>query len=91
MARATQLIVESKPFLALAGELSNTVSSDTDRMKAVRPLLANKVHMSTVLTGVSWDWIDPEEGRYDFRIVDQRIDSARPDPRRQDHRGALHP
>jgi beta-galactosidase GanA len=40
-------------------------------------VLANKVHMNTVLTGVSWDWIEPEEGKYDFRLVDQLIASAR--------------
>jgi hypothetical protein len=75
--QATQLIVDGKPFLALAGELSNTVSSDTERMKTVWPVLANKVHMNTILTGVSWDWIEPEEGKYDFRLVDQLIASAR--------------
>ena len=75
--QATQLILDGKPFLVLAGELSNTVSSDTDRMKVVWPLLANKVHMNTVLTGISWDWIEPEEGKYDFRLVDQRIENAR--------------
>ena len=46
--QATQLIVDGKPFLVLAGELSNTVSSDTDRMNVVWPLLAGKVHMNTV-------------------------------------------
>jgi hypothetical protein len=30
--QATQLIVDGKPFLVLGGELSNTVSSDTERM-----------------------------------------------------------
>ena len=75
--QATQLIVDGKPFLVLAGELSNTVSSDAERMRVVWPLLANKVHMNTVLTGVSWDWIEPEEGKYDFRIVDRLIESAR--------------
>jgi hypothetical protein len=74
--QATQLIVDGKPFLALAGELSNTVSSDTERMKAVWPALANKVHMNTILTGVSWDWIEPEEGKFDFHFIDQLIASA---------------
>ena len=75
--QVTQLIVDGKPFLVLGGELSNTVSSDTERMKVVWPLLAGKVHMNTILTGVSWDWIEPEEGKYDFRFVDQLIESAR--------------
>jgi hypothetical protein len=75
--QATQLIVDGNPFLVLGGELSNTVSSDTERMKAVWPLLAGKVHMNTILTGVSWDWIEPEEGKYDFRLLDQLIESAR--------------
>jgi len=74
---ATQLIVDGKPFLVLGGELSNTVSSDTERMRTVWPLLANQVHINTVLTGVSWDWIEPEEGKYDFRLVDRLIDGAR--------------
>ncbi len=74
---ATQLIVDGKPFLALSGELSNTVSSDTERMRAVWPVLAGKVHLNTVLTGLSWDWIEPEEGRFDFRLVDTLIESAR--------------
>jgi len=75
--QATQLIVDGKPFLVLGGELSNTVSSDTERMKVVWPLLSGKVHMNTILTGVSWDWIEPEEGKYDFHLVDQLIESAR--------------
>ena len=45
--QAMQLIVDGKPFLVLGGELSNTVSSDTERMKVVWPLLAGKVHMNT--------------------------------------------
>ena len=56
--QATQLVVDGKPFLVLGGELSNTVSSDTERMKVVWPLLSGKVHMNTILTGVSWDWIE---------------------------------
>jgi hypothetical protein len=75
--QATQLIVDGKPFLILGGELSNTVSSDLERMKAVWPVLAKKVHMNTILVGVSWDWLEPEEGKFDYRFVDQAIESAR--------------
>jgi len=74
---ATQLIVDGKPFLALAGELNNTVSSDLGFMKTVWPTLANQAHLNTVLAGVAWDWIEPEEGHYDFRIVDAALENAR--------------
>ena len=71
-----QLIVDGRPFLVLGGELHNTVSSDRDRMKTVWPELA-KAHLNTVLVGVGWNWIEPREGNFDFRIVDSAIESAR--------------
>ena len=74
---ATQLIVDGKPFLALSGELSNTISSNLEYMKTVWPMLANQVHLNTVLTGMAWAWIEPEEGKYDFSIADAAIESAR--------------
>ena len=37
---ATQLIVDGKPFLALAGELSNSTATSIEYMKAVWPRLA---------------------------------------------------
>jgi len=74
---ATQLIVDGKPFLALSGELSNTISSNLEYMKTVWPMLANKVHLNTVLTGMAWSWIEPEEGKYDFSIADAAIENAK--------------
>ncbi len=75
--QVTQLIVDGKPFLVLGGELHNTVASDLERMKAVWPVLSRKVHMNTVLVGVSWDWLEPEEGKFDYRFIDAAIESAR--------------
>jgi hypothetical protein len=71
-----QLMVDGRPFLVLGGELHNTVSSDLDRMKTVWPELA-KAHLNTVLVGVGWNWIEPREGNFDFRIVDAALESAR--------------
>lgn len=71
-----QLIVDGRPFLILGGELHNTVSSDLDHMKTVWPALA-KAHLNTVLAGIGWDWIEPREGSFDFRIVDAAIEGAR--------------
>jgi len=72
---ATQLIVDGKPFLALSGELNNTISSNLEYMKGVWPMLAKRVHLNTVLTGVAWNWIEPEEGKYDFSIADAAIET----------------
>jgi len=66
---ATQLIVDGKPFLALSGELSNSTATSVEYMKLVWPrLVASKIN--TVLAGVSWNQIEPQEGKYDFSVLD---------------------
>ncbi len=73
---ATQLIVAGKPFLILGGELHNSSSSNIDYMRPVwRRMTA--MNFNTVLAGVSWELVEPEEGKYDFRLVDGLIESAR--------------
>jgi len=73
---ATQLIVDGKPMLLLAGELGNNTSSSLEYMQPIWPRLA-KMNLNTVLAPVAWDWIEPEEGRFDFRVVDGLIQEAR--------------
>jgi hypothetical protein len=73
---ATQLIVNEKPFLILGGELANTASSSLDYMRTVWPNL-NKMNFNTVLIGVAWAWVEPEEGKYDFSLVDSLLQGAR--------------
>ena len=73
---ATQLIVDGKPFLALSGELANTAPSDLAYMRRIFPILANQVHLNTVLTALAWAWIEPEEGKYDFSLADAAIENA---------------
>jgi hypothetical protein len=73
---ATQLIVDGKPFLALSGELANTASSNLEYMQTIWPILGNKIHLNTVLTGMAWAWIEPQEGKYDFHIADAAIENA---------------
>jgi hypothetical protein len=73
---ATQLIVDGKPFLMLAGELSNSASSSLEHMKPVWPKLA-AMGLNTVLTPVSWELIEPAEGSYDFALVDGLLAQAR--------------
>ena len=73
---ATQLIVDGKPYLVLGGELANTASSSAEYMKPVWPRLA-KMHLNTVLTGMSWAQFEPVEGKYDYALVDGLLASAR--------------
>jgi hypothetical protein len=73
---ATQLIVDGKPFLVLAGELMNTAASSPEHMQAAWPHLA-KVGLNTVLAPIAWAWIEPEEGKYDFTFADNVIRDAR--------------
>ena len=73
---ATQLIVDGKPFLALAGELHNSSATSLEYMKPVWPRLAG-ARLNTVLAGVSWNQIEPQEGKFDFSVLDGDIREAR--------------
>ena len=73
---AAQLIVDEKPFLILGGELHNSSSSSVAYMKPVWPRLT-AMHMNTVLLPVEWETIEPEEGRFDFGVVDGLLGDAR--------------
>src|ERR1035438_7163055 len=73
---ATQLIVDGKPFLALAGELHNNSATSLEYMKPIwAKIVASK--LNTVLAGVSWAQIEPEEGKFDFSVLDGVIREAR--------------
>ena len=73
---ATQLVVDGRPFLILGGELLNSSSSSLDYMRPVWDRLGAQ-HLNTVLAGVSWDLIEPEEGRFDFQLLDGLVSDAR--------------
>ncbi|MGH7616391.1 MAG: DUF5597 domain-containing protein [Gemmatimonadaceae bacterium] len=73
---AVQLLVDGKPLLLRAGELENSSASGDRYMSAVWPKLAG-MHFNAVLAPVSWELIEPTEGRFDFRSVDTLIANAR--------------
>ncbi|MGA2272580.1 MAG: DUF5597 domain-containing protein [Bryobacteraceae bacterium] len=73
---ATQLIVDGRPFLILAGELSNSASSSMEYMAPYWPKLA-AANMNTVLAAVTWELVEPEPGKFDFALVDGAIREAR--------------
>ena len=73
---ATQLIVDDKPFLVLAGELGNSSSSNVEYMRPVWPKLA-AMNLNTVLIPVYWELLEPTEGKFDLRLIDALIQDAR--------------
>lgn len=73
---ATQLIVDGRPFLILGGELGNSSTSDRQYMQ---PYWANlqKLHLNTVLAPVYWNLLEPQEGKFDFTLIDGLLEDAR--------------
>lgn len=73
---ATQLVVDGKPLLVLAGELHNSSSSSREYLRPIWPKL-EQMNLNTVLAVVSWDLVEPQEGKFDFSLVDGLLDDAR--------------
>ena len=73
---ATQLIVDGKPFLARAGELSNNAATSVGYMQPIWPNFV-EAKLNTVLAGVSWAQVEPQEGKFDFSVLDGIVRDAR--------------
>jgi beta-galactosidase GanA len=70
------LIVDGKPFLALAGELGNNTATSLENMQPIwQRLVAG--NLNCVLAAVSWAQVEPEEGHFEFALVDGLIQEAR--------------
>jgi hypothetical protein len=73
---AIQLMVDGKPWIALGGEVHNSTASSAAYMAPVWDRLA-ALHLNTVVTPAYWELSEPEEGRFDFSLVDDQIRQAR--------------
>ena len=72
----TQLIVDDKPYVMLAGELMNSSASTLENMAPKWERL-KKLNLNTVLLTATWEQLEPEEGQYDFAVVEGLIKEAR--------------
>jgi hypothetical protein len=72
---ATRLVADGQPLLLLAGELHNSTCGGFEYMRPVWKRMAKK-NLNTVIASVSWELIEPEEGIYDFRLVDSIMAGA---------------
>ena len=64
----TRLFVDGKPFIVLGGELGN---SNASHLAVAKPLFAKLAAMklNTVLVPVSWELVEPAEGKCSFGLV----------------------
>ena len=73
----TCLIVDGKPFLPLGGELHNSAGSDLAHMERVVWPSLRQLGGNFYLSPVYWELMEPEQGVYDFTLVDGLIRQAR--------------
>jgi len=71
-----QLVVDGKPFLILGGELGNSSASSAEYMRPHWPRL-KAMNLNTVLASVSWELVEPAEGKFDWTSVDELLRDAR--------------
>lgn len=71
-----ELLVDGAPYLMTGGELGNSSASSTAYMAPIWPKL-QKMHLNTVIAPVYWELLEPQEGRFNFTLIDDLVKSAR--------------
>lgn len=69
------LVVDGAPFLVLGAQVHNS-SNSAEALKKVWPAVAD-IGANTVEVPVSWEQVEPVEGRFDFSFVDTLVKQAR--------------
>jgi len=73
---ATQMIVDGKPFLILGAEPPTSGPSNLVYLKYMMKVMA-ETHQNTGAIAIGWSWIEPEKGKFDFKILDAAIEDAK--------------
>lgn len=73
---AVQLVVDNEPFRMLTGELHNSSAGSAHYMRPIWNRLA-KQNINTVIAPISWELIEPQEGLFNFSLLDSMLVGAR--------------
>jgi hypothetical protein len=73
---AAHLLVKDKPFMMLGGELMNSSGSTLEDM-ALRWKNLKSLNLNTIFVAAAWQQIEPEEGKFNFTVVEGLIKQAR--------------
>ena len=65
---ATQLVVNDKPMLLLAGELSNSAATSPAVIRKALNQMKNR-GFNSVFFPAYWEFVEPNEGKYEFALV----------------------
>jgi len=70
-----QLYVNNEPFLIIGAELLNSSASSIEHMKDIWAQVRS-LNVNTVYLPVNWQQFEPEEGNFDYSLIDSHINSA---------------
>ena len=71
-----RIVANGKPMLMIGGELGNSSASTPEDVKRTFAHLS-KIGLNTVLSPVSWELIEPQEGTFDMSSLDVILTEAR--------------
>ena len=74
--KRTIFTVDDKPFIAIAGEAHNSSASNAEYMEEVWDK-AEALGLNTLLLPAYWELVEPVEGQFEFKLIDDIIDQAR--------------
>jgi len=70
------LLVDGHPFLVLGGQVHNSTTADAARLERAYAAL-EAVQANTAFVPVYWELLEPQEGAFDFALVDRAVQGAR--------------
>lgn len=70
------LYVNGQPFQAFAGEVHNSAAYDPEKMETEIWEKMEQSNLNTLIVPVYWETLEPEEGKFDFTLVDALLKQA---------------